>query len=167
MWFESMQNVALHGGLSRDDARQLFESAVAFEPDYYHYYREYANYLLPKWYGHPGEVETFATEIADRVKGKQGDFLYFEISSQLTCQCDSTDSDMENLSWPRIKSGYAAMVEMYGTSKTKANRYAHMAVEADDKPEARAAFEVVGDKWDVFTWHTQARFEQAKAWAMN
>jgi Domain of unknown function (DUF4034) len=167
MWYEMMQNIALSEGWPKENARELFESAVAFEPDYYHYYREYANYLLPKWYGEQGEVETFATEAASRVKGKQGDFIYFEISSILTCQCDSQDSDMENLSWPRIKAGYAAMEEKWGTSKLKANRYAHMAVEAEDKPEARAAFEVIGDKWDLMTWHGQENFERARDWAMN
>lgn len=166
-WYEVMQYIATGEGWSKQDTRQLFDNAVVFEPDYYHFYREYANYLLPRWYGAPGEVEAFATESANRVKGKQGDFIYFEISSMIACQCDSQDSDMENLSWPRIKSGYAALTEMWGTSKRKANRFAHMAVVAGDKTEARAAFEAIGNNWDIKTWHSDANFVRGRTWALS
>jgi hypothetical protein len=89
-------------GWEKAQARELFEQAVAFEPDYYHYYREYAYYLLPKWEGQPGDVEAFAKETYEKVGGQYGAYLYFEIASLVTCQCDSDDSDMENLSWPRV-----------------------------------------------------------------
>jgi hypothetical protein len=104
-WYEAMQQIALEQGWEKAQARELFEQAIAFEPDYYHYYREYAYYLLPKWEGQPGDVEAFAKEMYEKVGGQYGAYLYFEIASLVTCQCDSNDSDMENLSWPRIKEG--------------------------------------------------------------
>ena len=166
-WFEVMQQIALGGGWTKQEAKDLFQQAVAFEPDYYHYYREYAYYLLPKWYGEPGEAEAFAEQVSSSVSGPKGKFLYFEIASLLTCQCDSTDTDMENLSWPKIKEGYAAMGQLYGSSNLKRNRYAHMAVEAGDKAAAREAFSEIGDDWTHEVWHNDRTYENAKSWAMN
>jgi len=56
---------------------------------------------------------------------------------------------------------------MWGTSKVKANRYAHMAVEAQDKVEARDAFEAIGSNWDIKTWHSDANFVRGRTWALS
>lgn len=58
-WYETMQTVALAQGWDKSLARELMEDAVAYEPDYYHFYREHANFLQTKWYGEEGEVESF------------------------------------------------------------------------------------------------------------
>jgi len=73
-WYVVLQSVARTQGWEKAHVRALFEKAVSFEPDYYHYYREYALYLLPKWYGEEGEAEAFAEEVSTRVGGKQGGF---------------------------------------------------------------------------------------------
>jgi hypothetical protein len=164
-WYDVMQQVALVQGWDKPQARKLFEEAIVFEPTYYHYYREYANYLLPKWYGEPGETEAFADEVYKRVGGQQGSFLYFEIASQVTCQCDSSDSHMENLSWPKIKEGYAALGQLYGYSSLKMNRFAHMAFEAQDKPAAQQVFVLIGTDWNHRVWASSLAFDNAKTWA--
>jgi hypothetical protein len=166
-WYEVMQHVALGQGWDKSSARELFEQAVAFEPSYYHFYREYTYYLLPKWYGAPGEAEDFAAEVSKRVSGPEGKFIYFEIASLITCQCDSNDSHMEKLSWPTIKEGYAALGQLYGLSPLKTNRFAHMAYEAGDQNAAREAFAMIGDDWDHQVWRSSANFETAKVWAGN
>jgi hypothetical protein len=166
-WYEVMQHVALGQGWDKSSARELFEQAVAFEPGYYHFYREYAYYLLPKWYGNPGEPEEFAAEVSKRVSGPEGKFIYFEIASLITCQCDSNDSHMEKLSWPTIKEGYAALGQLYGLSTLKTNRFAHMAYEAGDQTAAREACAMIGDDWDHQVWRSGANFESARVWASN
>jgi len=55
-WYVAMQNVALSQNWSLADARALLNQASAFEPDYYYYYRMYANFVLPKWNGEPGDA---------------------------------------------------------------------------------------------------------------
>jgi hypothetical protein len=166
-WYEVMQHVALGQGWDKSQARELFEQAVAFEPGYYHFYREYAYYLLPKWYGKPGDAAAFADEVSKRVSGPEGKFIYFEIASLITCQCDSNDSHMDSLSWPTIKEGYAALGQLYGLSVLKTNRFAHMAYEAGDQAAARGAFAMIGDDWDHQVWKSSANFESAKLWASN
>lgn len=164
-WYELMQQVALAQGWDKLQTRKLFEEAIAFEPMYYHYYREYANYLLPKWYGESGETEALAEEAYKKVGGQQGSFLYFEIATLVTCQCDSDDSHMDNLSWPRIKEGYAALGQLYGYSSLKMNRFAHMTVEAQDKPAAQQVFALIGTDWDHTVWRSSLAFDNARAWA--
>lgn len=166
-WYESMQAVALAQGWDKTQARELMDEAVAFEPDYYHFYREHANYLQTKWYGDEGEVEAFATEVADRVGGAQGDILYFEITSLVACQCDAQDDAMKEMSWPRIKQGYAGLSQLYGISSLKRNRFASMAVKAGDREAARTALGDIGGDWDKEVWVSADRFLSAKNWASS
>jgi hypothetical protein len=164
-WYEVMQHVALGQGWEKSQARELFEQAAAFEPRFYHFYREYANYLLPKWNGEEGEAGAFAEEISNRIGGSEGKFVYFEIASLVRCQCDGDDSRADNLYWPKIKEGYAALGQLYGYSNLKTNRFAHMAVAAGDQEAAQHAFAVIGDDWDHSVWHSSQNFENAKLWA--
>lgn len=166
-WYEMMQNVALAQGWDKAQARQLMDQAVASEPGYYHYYREYANFLQPKWYGDAGEVETFAEEVSDQVGGPEGEFLYFEIASLVACQCDSEKTALQNMSWPKIKRGYAALEQLYGVSNLKSNRFASMAFKAEDKLAAREAFVQMGNDWEKKVWMSSEKFENARAWATS
>jgi hypothetical protein len=166
-WYEIMQTVAHAQGWDKSQARELMEQAVAFEPDYYHFYREHANSLQTKWYGDEGELESFAEEVSGRVGGQKGDILYFEITSLKACQCDAEKDVLQNMSWPRIKSGYAALEQLYGVSSLKRNRFASMAVKARDKQAARSEFAVIGTEWNKEVWSNDSEFENAKSWAMS
>jgi len=164
-WYEAMQEVAMGQGWTKPQARELFDQAAAFEPTFHMFYREYATYLLPKWYGEPGEGAAFAKEATDRVGGRQGDLIYFEIASISICSCESDKPSMANWSWPRIRSGYASLNQFYGTNDVKANRYALMAYAADDKASAREAFATVGNDKSSGIWRSEQSFEDTKVWA--
>ncbi len=164
-WYEAMQDIAISEGWDKSQAKDLLEQAIAFEPGYYHYYREYANFLLPKWYGEEGEVGAFAQEVSNRVGGQEGLFLYFEIASVSTCQCDSDKGTLSNFSWPRIKKGFAALAKLYGLTNLKNNRFAYMAYAADDKAAAQEVLSLIGDGFDPSVWRSKDSFDAAKAWA--
>jgi hypothetical protein len=164
-WFEVAQQIALDQSWNKEQARELLELAAAFEPTYYHYYREYANYLLPKWLGQPGDTEAFAEEVSKRVKGQQGQFLYFEISSQLFCQCISERPPMPNVSWPRVKEGYATLGKLYGYSDLKNNRMAFMAYVADDKTASQEAFSRITSEPEHSVWRSAEAFQRVRTWA--
>lgn len=163
-WFEAMQNVSLSAGFGKNEQRSVFEKAVKFEPNYYHFYREYANSLLPKWGGEPGEAEAFAEQAYQRVGGKQGAFIYFEIASVINCDC-SEDFRPLKMSWPRIKEGYDFMTEQYGTTNLKRNRLTLMAVQQGDRSVAQEMFSQIGDAWDRQTWKSRTHFDVARQWA--
>jgi hypothetical protein len=166
-WFELMQMIALAEGWDKPFEKEIFEKSTAFEPTYYHFYREYANYLQPKWYGEEGEAEAFAEQISDHVGGDDGDIIYFEIASLLACQCQSTKTSLDGLSWPRIQHGYIALRQHYGVSNLKMNRFALMAYSSDDKLDANKAFAAIGEDWEHTVWKNQQTFEDAKTWAAS
>lgn len=156
-WYLVMQNIGQ--GQSWDLKKQaaLLQEAIAFEPEYYSYYRVQAILLLPKWYGREGDTSAFATESADRVGGKKGDVLYFQIAAKLVCRCD--EPEFNRMSWERIQKGFAAVEETYGASAINLNSFALMALKFNDFVIADSAFNRIGDQWDEGTWKTRQYFE--------
>jgi hypothetical protein len=163
-WFSEMQTVALAENWEHDAAADLFARAVKFEPGYIPFYRDYANYLLPKWDGKPGEAADFAKQSADSIGGQQGDYLYFEIGS-LLLNSSNNNYNPNQLDWPRLQRGFKALAELYGTTNADNNRLALMAWRYKDLIVAQAQFATIGARWSASVWKTRARFERAKAWA--
>ena len=110
-WYLAMQRVAESQGWSVAEARALFDEGNKFEPGYYYTARVFAYYLQPKWGGEAGDTEKFTLEVADRIGGDQGDFLYFQLATSLICGC----GDEPQLSWARIKRGFEASEKQYGS----------------------------------------------------
>jgi hypothetical protein len=166
-WFEVMQHVALAEGWEKSRARALLDQAVSFEPGFFHFYREYTNFIAPRWYGTEGEAEAFVNEASTRAGGAEGAFLYFELSTVVLCVCDSDRARMTHLSWDKIKQGYNALEQLYGTSSLKMNRFAYMAYLAGDRPTAAQVFERLGTSWDQTVWRNRELYERARAWAAS
>ena len=123
-----------------------------------------AHYLLPKWNGDQGDVEALAEELYKSIGGKQGAFVYFEISSLLLCQCKGAP-DHPTLSWAKIKEGFGVMNELYGASMLKLNRYALMTTIFSDRAEAHEAFGRIGKYWEPEVWLQHSVFETYRGWA--
>jgi hypothetical protein len=165
-WYSVMQSVALAEGWDKSKARELFDQAVEFDPSFLQFYRAYAYFHLPKWYGEPGEAEKFAEEISQKVPGPEGDIIYFEIASEIACQYDLNESPLPKMSWEKIKAGYVAIDRLYGQSNLKANRFAFMAYLFGYKPDAQEALAFIGDHRDPAVWD-KGQFAYVKAWASN
>lgn len=163
-WYHTMMLVARANGWDAAKAAALFRNAVAFAPEYYYYYQERAYSLLPKWNGEEGDSAKFAQESADRVGGKKGDLLYWQIAANLVCNCGNQDAQ-NNFSWLRVRRGYDVLVELYGTSPLRQNQMGYMAVKFGDVVAADELFTVIGDNWDEGTWKTKQAFQTAKTWA--
>jgi len=63
----------------------------------------YAQFILPKWYGQKGETQAFAEEVSHKVGVLEGSILYYEIATEVACQCEDAPDWMDGLSWPRLK----------------------------------------------------------------
>jgi Domain of unknown function (DUF4034) len=163
-WYEVMQQVAFTEGWDNTHARELLDQAVAFEPSYYHFYREYADYLKPQWYGKPGQIPAFAEEASSRLPEPDGSILYFRIVSSLACNCPQEIAELPGVSFPKIRDGYSNVERLYGFSNLNANRFAFMAVTLQDKPAAQQAFASIATmEHDV--WWGPHTFESARTWA--
>jgi len=163
-WFDVMMQVSNGQGWDRTQERALFDQAVAFEPSYYHFYRRYANYLLPQWYGQAGDVQAFGDEIAANHPEPESSMLYFEIVGTLTCYCQTSMDALSKTSWPRTKQGYANLEHLYGTTNLNANRFAFLAYVAKDKSAANEAFASITAP-DLDVWTNNQVFESARTWA--
>jgi len=165
-WFDVMMQVSNSEGWDRTRERELFDQAVAFEPSYYHFYRRYALYLLPQWYGQDGDVKAFGDEIAALRPEPESSVFYFEIVSSLTCYCTTGMDALRQTSWPRTKQGYANLQRLYGTSNLKANRFAFLAFVAKDKSAANQAFaSTTAPELDI--WTNSQVFDYARTWAAS
>jgi tetratricopeptide (TPR) repeat protein len=163
-WYYDMQVIALDEGWDKEKARELFDQATAFEPDYYHFYRQYANYLLPRWYGEPGDITALAEEVGKRIPEPQGSMQYFYIVGGVACYCRQDMEELSHVTYARVKQGYDSISRLYGTSNLNANRFAFIAVTFKDQASAREAFEAISEtKLDI--WYTQGVFDTYRNWA--
>ncbi len=160
-WFAAMIQIARSEDWETAPFNALVQKAMAFEPDYYYYYRMVADSLLPKWGGEEGDSARFAEAVADRIGGKKGDVIYFEIATTLVCACDN-EARLNGMSWPRIKNGYLALQEIYGDTISHKNEIALMAFRAGDLDYAAEIFNQIGDQWDKAVWLNHDHFTNFK-----
>jgi hypothetical protein len=160
-WFSAMQSIAAAQEWDAEETNALFEKAIAFEPDYYDYYTSKAENMLPKWGGEEGDAARFAETMADRIGGKKGDLIYYQIGNYLNCACDH-DAQITGMSWPRIKKGYLVGQELYGKSITRMNAMAYMAINSADFDYADTLFTEIGDSFNTKFWPTRDYFENDK-----
>lgn len=158
-WYRAMQTVALAQGWSRTQVDALADEALNAEPGYFYFARAEANYLLPKWYGKPGDTEEFAEKVADRIGGQEGDATYFLIAATINC-CRGTQAPA--MQWTRVRQGYFAVEQLYGTNNYQRNALAFLALRAGDQQTAQQAFAKIGDDWDQSVWRSKPRFDASR-----
>jgi len=158
-WYLEMQGVALDQQWDRAAFDALAERALAHEPGYYYFAVAESNYLLPKWYGKPGDTERFAAEVADRIGGDEGDAVYFQIAAAINC-CKRTQAPA--LSWPRVQRGFAAVESLYGSTNRQRNVMAYLALRSGDVTSAQRLFARIGNDWNESVWKTKAAFDAGR-----
>ena len=157
-WYLEMQGVALDQQWDRAEFDALAERALAHEPGYYYFAVAESNYLLPKWYGKPGDTERYAAQVADRIGGDEGDAVYFQIAAAINC-CKRTQAPA--LSWPRVQRGFAAVESLYGSTNRERNVMAYLAVHSGDTATAQHLFARISNDWSESVWKTKAAFDTA------
>ena len=90
-----------------------------------------------------GDTETFAQNISDRIAGPQGNLVYSEIA--LAVNCCKAKEQAPNLSWSRVKEGFAALDELYGSTNHELNEMAFMAARQKDSEFVQQVFSRISD----------------------
>jgi Domain of unknown function (DUF4034) len=165
-WYSEMMTVGLAQSWDEKHVKEIFERGIQFERDYYYLYDQYANYLLPKWDGHPGDASAFAKTSADHIGGDAGDMLYFQIAAVLIKRGDG-DFPVKQMDWKRIQHGYEALVAQYGGDRRTRNELAFMAYKYRDVNVSRRQFALIGDDWARGVWRDRKFFARARDWAQN
>jgi len=163
-WYFVMECIAQNEGWEKADTRELLDQALAFEPDYYHFFRPYTGYLLPQWYGEPGEILAFAKEMAATRPEPASSIVYFQVVSGIACYCESEIAQLKTADWQKLQLGFANLQAAYGLDNLNANRLAEMAMVFGDRPVAREAFSHVVER-DPVVWLTEDSFQYARTWA--
>jgi hypothetical protein len=158
-WYRAMQTVALAQGWDRSKVENLLNEAINAAPDYFYLARSEANYLLPKWYGKPGETEQFAEQVADQIGGDEGDAVYFLIDESINC-CRRLQAPA--MSWPRVRQGFFALDRLYGTTNGQRNAMAFLALRAGDTQTAQQLFARIGNDWARGVWRSKVRFDASR-----
>jgi hypothetical protein len=165
-WYSAMLAVGTAQGWNRDRMHNVLDDGISLEPGYYYLYRQYANYLLPKWHGRPGDASSFALASADAVGGDAGDILYFEIGTELIKR-GNDEFPAHEMDWERLQRGYQALVSQSGRDGYRANQLAYMSWKFQDSTVARKQFELIGDAWNRIVWANRNYFDRARDWAQS
>jgi hypothetical protein len=169
VWWDTMHYVAIGLGWPMESYNKMFDEAIAFEPDYTFFYNNKAIYLLPRWYGHEGDWQKFASDSADNEGGESGDILYARIGWRIH-QRRIYKSFIQDAgySWPRMEKGLEAIVKSYPNSVSAANELAYLSYQEGDCVVARPLFEKIGNKVDYGVWNDdKARFLRARTWVFT
>jgi Domain of unknown function (DUF4034) len=165
-WYSAMLDIGIAQAWGRERMHQVLEEGIKLEPDYYYLYMEYANYLLPKWYGHAGDASSFALTSADELGGGAGDILYFRIGANLIRRVNS-EFPAHEMDWQRLQSGYQALVSQYGSAGRSENQLAYMAWKFGDPAVAHQQFVIIGNNWNRDVWGDRNYFDRARDWAQS
>jgi hypothetical protein len=165
-WYLEMMTVGLAQSWDAKRVKENFERGIQFESGYYYLYLQYANYLLPKWDGNPGDASKFAKSSADRLGGEAGDLLYFQIATVLIKRGDG-DFPIKQMDWGRIQRGYQALTTQFGVDRRTKNQLAFMAYKYRDVNVSRQQFALIGDDWARGVWRDRKFFDRARDWSQG
>ncbi len=164
-WYGVEQSVALGQGWERADYEKLFAEAVAAHPDYAGYYTAKACFLLPRWYGKPGEWEVFATEAAAGLPDSLASRIYAHIVWSQDAYYGNIFQETA-VSWPRTRAGFEQMRARFPSSLEILSREAYFSCCAADHETAQRLFAAIGDRVDVAVWKNARLFLRARDWAL-
>jgi len=165
-WFSEQMTVGLAQGWDAHRMEEIFNRAVQFEPNYPYFYKERANYLLPKWYGKPGDAVEFAKRSADRLGGDLGDMMYWEISTVIIKRGNGNlDQYVKAMDWQRIQRGYRTMRAQFGPDNGQQNQLAFMAYKFNDREMAQMQFASISNNWSEGVWRDRNFFEKVRDWS--
>ncbi len=155
---------ALGLGFTKTQYDQVFRQAIQSNRTYAIYYKSKAIYLLPRWYGEPGDSEKFVRNSCDRIGGEEGDLLYARVAWQVDCTHMGNIFSDSSFSWDRVEKGFSVMRKRYPNSLSVKSEEAQLAGRAGKKEQARKLFKELGAQVDLSVWETQKEFERFAIW---
>lgn len=159
-WYAAAQKLALGLGWDRAACDSLLKEATSFEPKYYAFYEFHAYYLLPRWYGNPGDWEAFARQatIADPTIYPR--ILWYIYASG----AGDTFKDPKAMSWSLAKKGFEAWIAQCPDSFETKSIFCMFCGFANDCERMKSLFRQIGDNVDLAVWTTTENFLKKRRW---
>ncbi len=82
-WYDSLIGTSTVAGWSEDVARRIFEEAIGKYPADFRLYRDFLEYLTPKWHGSAKAVDEFINYAVTKAPPEYGLELYARLYSQV------------------------------------------------------------------------------------
>lgn len=164
VWWSVMLQAEMGLQVERSQHDATFNEAITAWPDYTPFYISQAYYLLPRWYGAPGEWENDLKKSSDRIGGDDGDVLYARVVWSM--QEFSTNIFKEyEIPWNRVNAGYQIIEKRFPDSLAIENEAAHFACLAGDGQSARKYFDQTQGQMVSSCWDSEDEFVGFAKWA--
>jgi hypothetical protein len=136
--------------LPRPQIDAVFREAHTRFPTYLAYYAAYANMILPKWFGAPGDMAEYTKSLLADPGGDDGAMAYSRVAERLSWGGELADIYRDaGLTWPDVQHGFALRESRYGLDKYAWISLCYFAALAGDRSAARDAFRHVShlEEW--------------------
>jgi len=154
--------------MGKDQFNEIFTQAIQNASDYELSYLQRAIYLMPRWFGGEGEMESDLEKSADRIGGEDGDMLYAQVVWSIHARASSPNVFRENhFSWPRVDRGFAVIEERFPDSLAARGERAYLAAYAGDAEKTRKYLKETQGKADLAVWYYKEEYIRVANWAFN
>jgi len=132
-WYELSLEVGVDQSIGLPALRALFDEGNMKFPAYLPLYRAMLRPLLPRWEGSYEEAHVFIDDMQAKAGSDDGDRRY----AMLWWLYGHMEEDRDNVfdtapvEWPRVKTGFRALISHHPESDYLVNAFAHMACQAD------------------------------------
>lgn len=144
----------------------LYERATLAFPTFEGYAKQRYYYLLPRWFGAPGEAAAFTRSLLTAPGGEAGLSDYFEVARTAldTERRYDTLLDVTGIDYPMLVKAFVSRTARFGPSKGDMNILMYYAVAARDFKTADLLAKKIGDDWDYWLWGDKAHVDSMLAW---
>jgi hypothetical protein len=152
--------------VSRQQYESDFKAAIQAWPDFQEYYFLRAGYLLPRWYGKPGEWEKDLGQSADRIGGEAGDKLYAQVVWYMRDYISDEPNPFKasRLSWQRVDRGFEGIIKQFPDALAPKNVRVQVAWMAGDLNATRKYFADTKGKCDLGMWGSEEKLQSFVDW---
>ena len=164
-WYAIMMKIARGESWPRPQFEALYSEATSRWPDYHPLYYSKAAFLLPRWFGKPGEWEDYASQAARATSSIEGAGLYARICQEQFGAEGAPFFRRTKASWPLMKQGYRDLESRYPASPSNLNYFCYFACEAGDRVTAHELFSRIDLQRYSDPWNSEGAFVAWKSWA--
>jgi hypothetical protein len=154
--------------MDKDQFNDLFSQAITNAPDYELSYLQRAIYLMPRWYGGEGEIESDLEKSADQIGGEDGDMLYAQVVWSIHARSSSDNVFKENhFSWARVDRGFGVIEKRFPDSLAAKGERAYLAAYAGDAEKTRVYLKETQGNADLSVWYYKNEYIRVANWAFE
>jgi hypothetical protein len=162
-WYLVRARMALGLGWTSEESEKLFQGAIACDSTCDYAYWQRADYLLPRWYGEPGEWEAWLENAVAPLPPDDADRVYAAVCTQLEYFHQNFYTET-HASWPRVRRGLALDLERHPQSQLLAQEFAFNAAIAGDVHVAHLLLARTGPRFDPKVWRSRKTFTGVYLW---